>query len=247
METIVVWFSCGAASAVAAKKTIEKYGSTHIIKVVNNPVENEDPDNQRFLKDVEKWLGVQIEFAVNSNFDRQNIEDVFNKRKYMSGPAGAPCTVELKKRARYEWEAKNHFDHVVLGFTSEEQKRHDKFKVSEPGLSVLPVLIEAGISKNNCFTILQDAGIDLPAIYKRGYPNANCIGCVKASSSTYWSLVREKDPDIFESRARQSRDLGCKLVYYKGKRIYLDELPEGAYGRSLKTMNVECGIFCDIK
>ena len=27
MKTIVVWFSCGAASAVAAKKTIEKYGA----------------------------------------------------------------------------------------------------------------------------------------------------------------------------------------------------------------------------
>ena len=25
MDTIVVWFSCGAASAVAAQKTIEKY------------------------------------------------------------------------------------------------------------------------------------------------------------------------------------------------------------------------------
>ena len=28
-QTIAVWFSCGAASAVAAKKTIEKYGKTH--------------------------------------------------------------------------------------------------------------------------------------------------------------------------------------------------------------------------
>ena len=53
-KTIVVWFSCGAASAVAAKKTIEKYGSTHNVVVVNTPIYNEHPDNQRFLKDVEK-------------------------------------------------------------------------------------------------------------------------------------------------------------------------------------------------
>ena len=38
MKTIAVWFSCGAASAVAAKKTIEKYGSTHNIRLLNNPV-----------------------------------------------------------------------------------------------------------------------------------------------------------------------------------------------------------------
>jgi hypothetical protein len=51
-ETIVVWFSCGAASAVAAKKTIELYGETNIIRIVNNPIKEEHEDNQRFLKDV---------------------------------------------------------------------------------------------------------------------------------------------------------------------------------------------------
>jgi hypothetical protein len=52
-KTIAVWFSCGAASAVAAKKTIEIYGATHNIRVVNNPIKEEHPDNQRFLKDVQ--------------------------------------------------------------------------------------------------------------------------------------------------------------------------------------------------
>lgn len=33
-ETISVWFSCGAASAVAAKLTIDKYEKTHNILVV---------------------------------------------------------------------------------------------------------------------------------------------------------------------------------------------------------------------
>jgi hypothetical protein len=46
---IAVWFSCGAASAVAAKKTIEKYGDTHHIRIINNPVAEEHEDNRRFL------------------------------------------------------------------------------------------------------------------------------------------------------------------------------------------------------
>ena len=54
---IVVWFSCGVASAVAAKLTIDQYEATHEIRVVNNPVAEEDNDNRRFLKDVEQWLG----------------------------------------------------------------------------------------------------------------------------------------------------------------------------------------------
>jgi len=37
-QIIAVWFSCGAASAVAAKKTIERYGNKHTIRIVNNPV-----------------------------------------------------------------------------------------------------------------------------------------------------------------------------------------------------------------
>ena len=37
-KTIVVWFSCGAASAVAAKLTVEKYGKHNNILIVNNPI-----------------------------------------------------------------------------------------------------------------------------------------------------------------------------------------------------------------
>lgn len=69
-NTIVVWFSCGAASAVAAKKTVEKYGATNNILIVNNPVAEEHEDNQRFLKDVEKWIGLPIIQATNTETKR---------------------------------------------------------------------------------------------------------------------------------------------------------------------------------
>lgn len=241
---IVVWFSCGAASAVAAKVTLEMYGEKNNVRIVNNPVVEEDPDNRRFLKDVEKWLGVEIELAINPKYPSCSAVDVWAKRKYMSGPAGALCTVELKKAARQHWEKTNHHDYLVLGFTSEEKKRAERFKLGERS-NLLTPLITRNFSKQDCFDILYSEGIDLPAIYKRGYPNANCIGCVKASSSTYWNLVREKDPDVFESRAKQSREIGCRLVYLKGKRIYLDELKPTDKGRPLKKYHIECGIFCE--
>lgn len=244
-KTIAVWFSCGAASAVAAKKTIEKYGETHNIRIINNPIKEEHPDNQRFLKDVEKWLGLPIEFATNSKFPDQSCVTVWAKRKYMSGVAGAPCTFELKKKARQEWEASNPHDYLVLGFTLEEKHRFDRFKLMERD-SILPVLIDAGISKGECFMILEEAGIELPEIYKLGYPNANCIGCVKSTSVTYWNHVRKVHPDVFEERAIQSREIGCRLIQSKGKRIFLDELDPSAKGRKMKNMHVECGIFCEL-
>lgn len=243
-KNIVVWFSCGAASAVAAKKTVEKYGSDNNVIVVNNPVSEEHEDNQRFLKDVEKWIGVPIIHAINSEANTTSAVDVWEKRKYMSGIKGAPCTMILKKQARYEFERKNHIDYHVLGFTLEEKSRHERFVKFERE-NVIPVLIEEGITKIQCFDIITNAGIDLPNIYKLGYPNANCIGCVKSTSPTYWNLVRQKHPEIFKHRAEQSRRLKVKLVRYKGKRIYLDELPETAKGGKLNSY--DCGIFCDTK
>lgn len=243
-EMIAVWFSCGAASAVAAKKTIERYGDTCKVRVVYNPVIEEDRDNLRFLKDVEKWLGVDVEIAINPKFPSCSAKDVWEKYKYMSGVAGAPCTLHLKKAARAEWEKQNKPDYHVLGFTSEESHRYEKFILSERS-NVLPVLIENRISKAECFEILTSAGIDLPRIYKLGYPNANCIGCVKAGGVSYWNLVREKHPDVFQDRAEQSRRLGVKLVVRKGKRVFLDELLATDKGYRIKSMNVECGIFCE--
>jgi len=240
---LVVWFSCGAASAVAAKKTLEKYGDTHEIRVVNNPVDEEDADNRRFLKDVEKWLGVDIEEARNSKYPKASCVEVWNDRSFMSSPYGAPCTLELKKAARYEWESKNHTDHHVLGFTLNEKDRHDNFVKSERPL--LPVLIDEGLTKGDCFRIVEEAGLELPRIYKMGYPNANCIGCVKATSPTYWNHVRKMHPEVFEARAKQSEKIGAKLVRVKNKRILLVDLDPLAKGRPMKDMDFECGIFCE--
>lgn len=241
-ETIVVWFSCGAASAVAAKLTVEKYGSTHNILIVNNPVIEEDEDNLRFSEDVSKWIGHEILYAANPAFPDNSAVTVWNKRKYMSGVKGAPCTLLLKKEARYIFERANKIDHHVLGFTVDEKDRHNRFTKFERE-NVLPVLLDAGLTKQDCFNILIEAGIQLPRVYGMGYVNANCIGCVKATSPTYWNHVRKMHPNIFRSRAEQSRSIGAKLVRYKGERIFLDELPVDAKGAKMKSY--ECGIFCD--
>ena len=243
INTIAVWFSCGAASAVAAMITKKQYGETCIVRVLNNPVLEEDADNLRFLKDVEQWLDIKIETVINRKYPSCSAVDVWEKRQYMSGVAGAPCTLELKKMARVQFEMDNDIDWHVLGFTSEEEKRFCNFQQRER-INTLPVLIEAGLSKSDCYRYLQDAGIDPPISYAQGYPNANCKGCVKATSPTYWNHVRKVDPDVFANRSEQSRRIGARLVRYKGERIYLDELPPDAQGRPMKNLDFECGIFC---
>ncbi len=242
-KIIAVWFSCGAASAVAAKKTIEKYGASHKIILVNNPIINEHPDNERFLKDCEKWLDQNIIKATNKDFPNCDIREVFDKRKYISGRDGAPCTMLLKKGARYQFEKENEIDWHVLGFTADEKERSDRFMKFERS-NLIPILIDESITKIDCFRILNEAGIKLPEIYSLGYPNANCIGCVKSSSPTYWNLVRKTFPDIYNERAEQSRRIGAKLVVVKGKRKFLDELKPTDKGGKIKSW--DCSIFCDM-
>jgi len=243
-EKIAVWFSCGAASAVAAYLTLQKYGNTHEVRIVNNPIAEEDNDNRRFLSDVQDWIGHEIEFATNSKYPSTSCVDVWAKRKFMSGVHGAPCTLELKKVARQQWEEKHRPDWHVLGFTSEEEDRHERFIATERD-NVIPVLIDEQMSKSDCYIFLKQHGIEPPAIYKQGYPNANCIGCVKATSPTYWNHVRQMHPEVFAERASQSRELGAKLVRVKNVRIFLDELDPNAKGQPMKNLDFECGLFCE--
>lgn len=242
---IVVWFSCGAASAVAAKLTVDRYGADNEVRIVNNPVAEEDADNRRFADDVGRWLGREIETAVNPKWPTCSAVDVWAKERFMSSPFGAPCTRALKKHARQAWEAEHKPDWHVLGFTADEVARHARFILTERS-NVLPVLIDAGITKPRCFRILGEARIDIPRVYLRGYPNANCIGCVKATSPTYWNLVRSTRPEVFASRAEQSRRIGARLVRVGNKRVFLDELKTTDKGRSLKTLKMpDCGLFCE--
>lgn len=246
-DTIVVWFSCGAASAVAAKLIVRCYGHRCNVRVVNNPVADEDADNRRFLSDVQRWIGIPIEDARNAKYPSASCEEVWRTRKFMSGPKGAPCTLELKKAARQQWEDANHHDHLVMGFCVEEGARHRMFVRTERS-NVLPILIDAGLTKDDCFQLLVDAGIELPVIYHMGYPNANCIGCVKATSPTYWNHVRKVHPEVFAKRAELSRQIGCRLVRVKGKRVFLDELDPLSKGRPMKSLRMpDCSIFCEEK
>lgn len=247
-DKIVVWFSCGAASAVALKRTVEKYHNFCEIEVINNPIAEEHEDNRRFLRDVEEWCGVKIKVIGNPAFPDNSAVSVWTKRKAMSFTKGAPCTLELKKSVRLAYELFNNADWYVFGFTSEEEERDARRRADHP---ILSILIDENISKAECYEIIINAGIKLPATYSmasrfgEGFPNANCIGCVKATSPTYWNHVRETFPEIFAHRALQSRQLGVRLVRVKGKRIFLDELHPDAKGRSMKTMKTECGILCE--
>jgi 3'-phosphoadenosine 5'-phosphosulfate sulfotransferase (PAPS reductase)/FAD synthetase len=243
MSRVVSWFSCGAASAVATKIAIEKYGN---VEIVYCDTGSEHDDNQRFLKDCEKWFGQPIKVLKSQKY--KDTWDVFAKTRYLSGIKGARCTTELKKVLRNEYQQVD--DVQVFGFDTTEKLRAEKFKGNNPEVILSTPLIDRNISKKDCFRILSDAGIELPMMYRLGYKNNNCIGCVKGQSG-YWNKIRKDFPEVFDRMAKVERSLNVAInKSYAGdgkrKRIFLDELPPDA-GRYESEQSIGCGVLCDIQ
>ena len=69
MSRVVCWFSCGAASAVATKLAIAENAGRDELVIAYTGVINEHPDNQRFLKDCERWFGKQILILTNRKYN----------------------------------------------------------------------------------------------------------------------------------------------------------------------------------
>ena len=197
LAPMIVWFSCGAASAVAAKLAIGKYRDKRKLEVIccdTRP--SEHPDNYRFSEEVEKWIGQPVIYIKSDAY--VNVDEVFSRTKYMAGVLGARCTTELKKipRLRYAPVDAVH----VWGFTVEEKKRIRDFKQNNPDMFCEFILQDEGVTKSDCYQMIKDAGIELPAMYKLGFNNNNCPGCVKASSPWYWAMVRKHFPEVFKRR-----------------------------------------------
>lgn len=236
----VVWFSCGAASAVAAKLAVEKYDNC--VVAYCDTLAYEHPDNGRFLRDVETWIGHPILLLKSSDYT--DIMDVFRRTRWLVGPKGARCTTEMKKNVRKEFQEPD--DIQVFGFTSEEAHRIERFKGENFEVKTDFILHDRGLTKGDCFRILREAAVELPEMYRMGYRNNNCIGCVKGGMG-YWNKIRDDFPDDFKRMAGIERELDVAILKDrtggKRRRLFLDELPFGV-GRYNSEPDIECGVLC---
>lgn len=241
---VISWFSCGAASAVASKLAIQEHGD---VEVIYQETHSEHPDNERFLSDCEQWFGQKVIRLSSDKY--HDIWDVFERTRYLAGVGGAHCTGALKRRVAEEY--LNHWlDLEVFGYTVEEQKRVDRFRDNNPERRIQAILVERGLTKEDCLGMIGKAGIDIPAMYLLGYTNNNCIGCVKGGMG-YWNKIRVDFPEIFTRMAKLERELDvalCKSYAGDGerKRVFLDELDPAA-GNHQTEPRITCGIMCEIE
>ncbi len=243
-ERLVIMFSCGAASAVAASMALAAAKSSGIETVVLYiDTGSEHEDNARFITDCERWLCHKITTVKSDRF--ADTWAVWETRRYITGILGAPCTTELKKAVGEKFRRLG--DLEVYGFDSTESDRAARFAKHQPEIAMWCPLIDSRTPKRLCFYALGDAGIKLPAMYELGYRNNNCIGCPKGGAG-YWNKIRRDFPPVFDRMAKLERELGAKIckvtINGERQRVSLDELPESA-GRHSNEPPIVCGLFCD--
>jgi hypothetical protein len=240
---IVSRFSCGAASAVATKLVLADYPDRKVV-ILNAYIKEEHEDNQRFLKDCERWFGHDIVTVRDEKYGA-SCREVFRCVRFIKNRNGAPCSRILKKEVLERHSLPD--DTYVLGYTVEERGRLDNFLDANNSRKVLTPLIDRGLTKSDCLAILDRVGIRLPIMYLLGFNNNNCKACCKGGMG-YFNHTREVFPEDFNELADIEESLGPGAYLFRDRktnvRFPLRQLPLGA-GRHDEP-EISCGVFCEM-
>jgi hypothetical protein len=205
-------------------------------------VEEEHPDNMKFLHQFEETTGIPVKIIEDTKH-KGSIMEVFKKRRFIKGQTGAPCTSVLKKDLRKKYQ--RHDDIQIFGYTVEEMNRVDRFIDSNNEVDADFILVDNEITKGQCMDWFQSMGFDMPTMYKLGYPNNNCVGCVKGGMG-YWNAIRRDFPEAFIKMAQLERDIGHAINKDKDGPVYLDELDPDR-GNFKRDVPGDCGFTCEWK
>lgn len=209
-------------------------------------IADQHKDSIRFIKDCEKAIGKPIQILKSSDY--RCVKDCVLMFGGFRNPQNgfAPCTNWLKKRVRKQWEYE-HKDYdltYVWGFDLKEQNRAERtIEANTQAQHEFP-LIDKGLSKEDVHGLF-DRTFDFkrPLMYDMGYPNNNCIGCVKGGMG-YWNHIRKDFPEVFESRAKLEREVGYSILKESdGTPLYLDELQEDRGNMNIEVFP-DCSIMC---
>ncbi len=236
---VVSWFSAGVSSAVATKIALSKYPD---LKIIYQHINDQHEDTLRFITDCEKWFGVPVE-RMQGKY--KTVEEAVRGSGFLVSAFGAGCTRLLKRRLRIDWESQNPGRHTYIwGFDFSENDRAQNRMGEMPEHNHEFPLVENGLDKSTVHGMIAEVKIKRPKMYDLGYPNNNCIGCLKGGAG-YWQKIKKNFPEVFQSRAKLERVIGHSVLRRNGKPVFLDELPED-FGRDMKIIVPECGFFCEI-
>lgn len=205
----ICWWSGGVTSAVACKIAIDLFGVNNC-RVIMQDTKNEHPDTYRFKKDCEKWYGKKIEIISAIGNKYESIEQLWRHHVSLNVATGAVCSYMLKRVVREEWQKHNDYSAQIFGFefeTKEFKRAMSMLLNHEKAKPIFPLLM-LGYDKNKCISILNEAKILIPEMYRLGFTNNNCFktGCVQGGIG-YWKKIQKDFPEKFNAMAALEHEL----------------------------------------
>jgi 3'-phosphoadenosine 5'-phosphosulfate sulfotransferase (PAPS reductase)/FAD synthetase len=234
LRRLLIWWSAGATSTVAANLALNRIKGLET-RIFYCETGSHHPDNLRFLRDCENWIGHKIEIVQNQKY--ASVDDLIEKERFLNGPDGAKCTQQLKIAVRKSIQRPGS-DLQVFGFHAGEVDRAMEYRQNWPEVRLMCPLIDDGLFHDDCLALLRRAGIELPLLYRQGFKNNNCIACVKGGKG-YFNKIRVLYPQAFAKRAKQEREIGRSCI----NGTFLDELDPEA-GRYESEPDIACEGLC---
>lgn len=197
MQNHLVMYSGGVGSYLTARRVIEQHG-TENVHLLFADTKIEDPDLYRFLLQTSQAVGVRLTVLA----DGRTPWEVFRDVRFVGNSRVDPCSRILKRDLIRDYIEKNFSperDVVYLGIDWTEGHRLDKARPHwEPWQVEAPMTQPPYLDKPEMLKVLEEQGIELPRLYKLGFPHNNCGGfCVKAGHA-HFKLLAEKLPEVYE-------------------------------------------------
>lgn len=212
-EFALVFYSGGAGSWAAAKMAAQEFGAENTTLLFTD-TKIEHPDLYVFLREGAAQLGCRlVEIA-----DGRTPFEVFRDVKIIGNTRIDPCSRVLKRELAQAWIEKNcdpENTTLVFGIDSFEYHRFDDGE----GRGVRPRYAALGWPHTKCLasygiftkpyvlSMIAEAGLPLPELYRKGFPHNNCGGaCVKAGRAQ-WAHLLLNSPETYEKWEKDEAEL----------------------------------------
>lgn len=206
-------FSGGLGSWMTAKRVAEKADVDDITLLFadvgsdRSPHVGEDEDTYRFVNDAAANIGAEL-VTVS---DGRDIWQVFKDDRFLGNSRLANCSKFLKQKPCRDWLEANHDPAETIVYVGIDWSESHRLPAIEAGWAPYPVhapLTEPPyIDRTDMLAALETAGIEVPRLYRAGFPHNNCGGfCVRAGQAQMELLHREH-PDRYAFHEAEEQKL----------------------------------------
>lgn len=180
----------------------------------------EDEDLYRFLRQTSAYLGVPVTTIADGLTPWQ----VFHDKRFLGNSQKDPFSRILKRELARSWVDANFpvpgWVNIYVGIDWMEAHRMKNVHVLWSPYRIHAPLIEDKTFDKERFTAeMVGWGIDVPRLYKMGFPHNNCGGfCVKAGKAHFLNLL-DKMPERYRYHEEQEAIL-AEHITPEGKKPY---------------------------